>query len=166
MLLTHSGDSMQRHFMTTSSARKVLVRLIVYCSHCNIINQTPQIWQIGYGSVVAVLSLIVHIAADMPISDVCCPDTAQGWEGRRGASNTRSCSGRGLFLDMAILPATAVIGLNREDVVLAKYKRGRPVQRQGALSLTGCITGPFKLPFLRLLSPVCAFGLYWQAMHA
>jgi len=61
--------------MTASLTRKVLVS--GYRSHCDVINQTPQIRQIGYRSAVAVSSLavssrIVQIAADMPISDVRC----------------------------------------------------------------------------------------------
>jgi len=43
--------------------------LVSGCSHCDV-NQMPQIRHIGYRSTVALLSPIVLITADMPMSDV------------------------------------------------------------------------------------------------
>jgi len=40
------------------------------CSHCDIINQMQQIRHTGYRNAVALLSPIVQITADMPISDI------------------------------------------------------------------------------------------------
>jgi len=53
--------------MTALHTQKALVS---GCSHCDVVNQTPQIRFIGYRSAVALSSLIVQITADMPISDV------------------------------------------------------------------------------------------------
>jgi len=52
---------------TASWAQKVLVSS---CSQCDMVNCTLQIRHIGYRSAVALLSPIVQVTADMPISDV------------------------------------------------------------------------------------------------
>jgi len=52
--------------MTVLHAHKALVS---GCSHCNV-NEMPQIRHIGYQSTVALSSPIVHVTANMPMSDI------------------------------------------------------------------------------------------------
>jgi len=47
-----------------------LTQVALSCSHCDVVNQMLQIRRIGYRSVAALLSPMLQITADVPMSDI------------------------------------------------------------------------------------------------
>ena len=57
-------------FYDRLARRMCLCRVALSCSHCDVVKQSLQIRRIGYRSTVALSSPMLHITADVPVSDV------------------------------------------------------------------------------------------------